>query len=60
MLDEPTNFIDLKTIEALESFINAYQGMVIVTSHDHEFISRVADEVFKIESRKLINNACIK
>ncbi|WP_462421229.1 ribosomal protection-like ABC-F family protein [Salinicoccus sp. Marseille-QA3877] len=54
VLDEPTNFIDLKTIEALETFINAYQGMVIVTSHDHEFISRVADEVFKIADRKLI------
>lgn len=57
VLDEPTNFIDLKTIEALESFINAYQGMVIVTSHDHEFISRVADEVFKIESKKLIRSS---
>lgn len=56
VLDEPTNFIDLKTIEALESFINAYRGMVIVTSHDHEFITRVSDEVFKIENRKLIRN----
>lgn len=54
LLDEPTNFIDLKTIEALEAFINAYQGMVIVTSHDHEFITRVSDEVFKIKDQKLI------
>ena len=34
ILDEPTNFIDLDTIEALESFIEAYEGTVILTSHD--------------------------
>src|SRR5699024_1994017 len=59
VLDEPTNFIDLKMIEALETFINAYRGMVIVTSHDNEFISRVADEVFKIENHKLIRDVQI-
>lgn len=42
LLDEPTNFIDLMTIEALEKFIRAYQGTIILTSHDRQFISRTA------------------
>src|SRR5699024_8237487 len=53
ILDEPTNFIDLNTIEALEKFIDAYKGTVLVTSHDQYFTERVADMVFEIENRKL-------
>lgn len=54
ILDEPTNFIDLKTIEALEKFIQAYQGTVILTSHDRYFVERVADQIYKIEDKQLI------
>ena len=53
ILDEPTNFIDLDTIEALESFIEAYEGTVILTSHDKYFVERVADIVYRIEDGKL-------
>lgn len=53
ILDEPTNFIDLDTIEALESFIEAYEGTVILTSHDKYFVERVADIVCRIEDEKL-------
>ena len=53
ILDEPTNFIDLNTIEALEKFIDAYKGTVLVTSHDQYFTERIADMVFEIENRKL-------
>ncbi|WP_411842483.1 ribosomal protection-like ABC-F family protein [Salinicoccus sp. HZC-1] len=53
ILDEPTNFIDLNTIEALETFINAYEGIVIITSHDKYFVERIADSIYKIEEQKL-------
>ncbi|WP_271401952.1 ribosomal protection-like ABC-F family protein [Salinicoccus roseus] len=53
ILDEPTNFIDLDTIEALESFIEAYEGTVILTSHDKYFVERVAEIVCRIEDEKL-------
>lgn len=53
VLDEPTNFIDLKTIEALENLINAYKGTVIVISHDHYFMTRIADEVWEIKNKQL-------
>lgn len=53
ILDEPTNFIDLKTVEALEQLIISYQGTVIVTSHDRYFVERVADEIYTIENLRL-------
>lgn len=54
VLDEPTNFIDIRTIEALEKLIKAYKGTVIFTSHDHYFMRKVADEVWEIKDRQLM------
>lgn len=53
ILDEPTNFIDIRTIEALETFIKAYPGTVLFTSHDQYFIKNIATRVYKIEDQKL-------
>lgn len=53
ILDEPTNFIDLNTIEALEGLIKDYPGMVLFTSHDPYFVNRVADEIYEISNQKL-------
>ena len=44
ILDEPTNFIDLPTIVALEKLMRDYLGTVIFTSHDQLFVDRVANE----------------
>ena len=53
VLDEPTNFIDLATIEALESLIASYQGTVLVTSHDKYFLEKVADQIWRVQDQKL-------
>src|SRR5699024_2665862 len=53
ILDEPTNFIDLDTIEALETFIRAYRGTIILTSHDKYFVERTSDLVYEIRNGKL-------
>ncbi|WP_272927940.1 ribosomal protection-like ABC-F family protein [Candidatus Enterococcus willemsii] len=53
LLDEPTNFIDLATIEALEICLKAYQGTVLFTSHDQQFIENVADEIWTLDEGKL-------
>lgn len=45
MLDEPTNHLDIPSVEALESALLAFPGIVIVVSHDKEFVERVATEV---------------
>lgn len=55
ILDEPTNFIDLTTVEALERLLLSYQGTVIVTSHDPYFVEKIADEIFEISDFKLKN-----
>lgn len=53
ILDEPTNFIDLDTIEALEGLIRDYPGTVLLTSHDPYFVANVADEVYLMENQCL-------
>ncbi|WP_225744794.1 ribosomal protection-like ABC-F family protein [Marinilactibacillus sp. Marseille-P9653] len=53
ILDEPTNFIDLETIEALEKLMIAYPGTIVFTSHDQRFMDHMADQIWKIENRKL-------
>ncbi|EKF50752.1 ribosomal protection-like ABC-F family protein [Lactococcus garvieae] len=53
ILDEPTNFIDLETIEALEKFIHSYPGTIILTSHDTAFVNKVADVRYEILDQKL-------
>lgn len=54
VLDEPTNFLDVYCIEALEKFLKAYEGTVILVSHDHMFIDRVADCIYEIDDRQLV------
>lgn len=53
ILDEPTNFIDLTTIKALEELIKVFTGTVLFTSHDSYFVERVADEVYLLEGQTL-------
>lgn len=53
ILDEPTNFIDLKTMSALEELLFAYSGTVIFTSHDHYFVKKIAEEIYEITDHKL-------
>jgi len=53
ILDEPTNFIDLATIQALEMFLKEYTETVLFTSHDPHFIE-LADEVWELKDGKLV------
>jgi macrolide transport system ATP-binding/permease protein len=53
VLDEPTNFLDVFCIEALERFLKGYEGTVLLVSHDRMFIERVADCEYVIEQQQL-------
>lgn len=53
ILDEPTNFLDVFCIEALERFLKVYEGTVLLVSHDNTFIDRVADCIYVIDEQKL-------
>ncbi|NRG60517.1 ABC-F family ATP-binding cassette domain-containing protein [Streptococcus suis] len=55
ILDEPTNFLDLTAIEALERFLKEYQGSVLVISHDQDFVDKVATSKWWIKDGGLID-----
>ncbi|MCU9602125.1 Msr family ABC-F type ribosomal protection protein [Pallidibacillus thermolactis] len=54
VLDEPTNFLDIFCMEALEQFLHGYEGTVLLVSHDRTFVGTVADSVYAIEEQKLV------
>jgi ATP-binding cassette subfamily F protein 3 len=49
LLDEPTNYLDLKTLILLERFLLEYDGGFIVVSHDREFLKRTCDSTLEVE-----------
>ncbi|WP_062106040.1 Msr family ABC-F type ribosomal protection protein [Bacillus niameyensis] len=53
ILDEPTNFLDVFCIEALETFLKGYEGTVLLVSHDRTFVDRVADYIYVIDDQNL-------
>ena len=48
LLDEPTNHLDIRSREALEDALRAYDGTVIVASHDRYLLDAIADEILEI------------
>ena len=48
ILDEPTNHLDLEAITSLNEALTAFSGVVLFNSHDHEFISSIANRIIEI------------
>jgi ATPase subunit of ABC transporter with duplicated ATPase domains len=57
ILDEPTNHLDLESITALNDGLIAYSEVVLFASHDHEFISTVANRIIEITPGGIIDRA---
>jgi ATPase subunit of ABC transporter with duplicated ATPase domains len=55
LLDEPTNHLDLESILWLEGWLRGFPGAVLVTSHDREFLNRVATRILEIDGGELIS-----
>lgn len=53
LLDEPSNHLDLESLIWLEKFLHDYEGTLLMTSHDSEFINRVISKVVEIDSGSL-------
>ena len=49
LLDEPTNHLDIESILWLEQFLKDYEGALVMTSHDREFMNRVVSKVIEID-----------
>ncbi|MXV51434.1 ATP-binding cassette domain-containing protein [Pedobacter sp. HMF7647] len=50
LLDEPTNHLDLPSIKWLENYLQAFEGAIVIVSHDRYFLDRVVNKI--VESRK--------
>jgi ATPase subunit of ABC transporter with duplicated ATPase domains len=53
LLDEPSNHLDLESLIWLEQFLKGYEGALLMTSHDREFINRIITKVVEIDSGAL-------
>jgi ATP-binding cassette subfamily F protein uup len=56
ILDEPTNDLDLMTLNVLEDFIEQFQGCVIMVSHDRYFMDKLVDHLFVFEGDGVIKD----
>lgn len=54
ILDEPTNDLDIATLTILEDYLDFFEGIVIVVSHDRYFLDRVVDRIFAFEADGVI------
>jgi ATPase subunit of ABC transporter with duplicated ATPase domains len=53
LLDEPSNHLDLESLIWLEQFLRGYEGGLLMTSHDREFINRIINKVVEIDGGTL-------
>lgn len=49
ILDEPTNDLDILTLQKLEVFLEDFEGCILMVSHDRQFMDRLADQIFVFE-----------
>jgi ATPase subunit of ABC transporter with duplicated ATPase domains len=53
LLDEPSNHLDLESMIWLEQFLKGYEGALLMTSHDREFMNRIVTKVVEIDGGQL-------
>jgi ATPase subunit of ABC transporter with duplicated ATPase domains len=53
LLDEPSNHLDLESLIWLEEFLKGYEGALLMTSHDREFMNRIVTKVVEIDGGQL-------
>ncbi len=57
ILDEPTNDLDIATLQILEDYLDHFSGIVIVVSHDRYFLDRVVNRIFSFENDGFIHQS---
>lgn len=53
LLDEPSNHLDLESLIWLEDFLKNYDGALLITSHDREFMNRIVNKIIEIDGGSL-------
>lgn len=57
ILDEPTNDLDIRTLQILEDYLDHFAGIVITVSHDRYFLDRVVNRIFSFEGDGLLHQS---
>jgi len=55
LMDEPTNHMDMESIEALNTALDKYKGTLFFVSHDREFVSSIATRIIEIKANEIID-----
>lgn len=55
VLDSPTNHLDLESIQAFNNTLIQFKGIVLMSSHDHEFINTVCNRVIELTPNGIID-----
>jgi ATPase subunit of ABC transporter with duplicated ATPase domains len=53
LLDEPSNHLDLESLIWLETFLKGFEGAILITSHDREFLNRAVGKIIEIDAGEL-------
>jgi ATP-binding cassette subfamily F protein 3 len=56
ILDEPTNHLDIKTKDILKDALKAFEGTIILVSHDRDFLDGLATKVFEFTNKRVIDH----
>ncbi|MCP4459864.1 MAG: ABC-F family ATP-binding cassette domain-containing protein [Cytophagales bacterium] len=56
ILDEPTNDLDIMTLNVLEDYLNRFSGCLVIVSHDRYFMDRLVDHLFVFEGKGVIRD----
>ena len=56
ILDEPTNDLDIYTLQILEQFLRGYKGCLVIVSHDRSFMDHIVDHLFVFEEGGVIHD----
>ncbi|MCR5824127.1 MAG: ABC-F type ribosomal protection protein [Lachnospiraceae bacterium] len=55
ILDEPTNYLDIPSVEALEKLLTEYEGTLLFTSHDKMFVDKIATDRLYVRDGKIVD-----
>lgn len=58
VLDQPTNHLDLESITAVNDGLKDFKGVVVFSSHDHEFIQTIANRIIEITADGIVDRPC--
>ena len=56
VLDEPTNYLDIPSVEAIQELLSEYEGTMLLVSHDHTFVKAIANRALVIRDKQIFED----